>query len=76
MFPNLTLINVDLFVAQHAAMLRAEHNFKTPDALSIATGIATGAKHLITNDAHWSKILHALAGAIEICYLEDHLPFP
>jgi predicted nucleic acid-binding protein len=75
-FPNLALVNVDLFVAQHAAMLRAEHHLKTPDALTIATGVATGAKHLITNDRRWSKILQALGGAIETCYLEDHLAFP
>ncbi len=75
-FPNLRLVNVDLFVAQHAAMLRAQHNLKTPDALTIATGIATGTGHLVTNDARWPKMLQSLARGIATCYLEDHLPFP
>jgi predicted nucleic acid-binding protein len=75
-FPNLSLVNVDLFVAQHAAMLRAQHGFKAPDALTIATGIAVGAGHLVTNDRRWAKKLHSLQRGIAVCFLEDYLPFP
>jgi predicted nucleic acid-binding protein len=75
-FPNLTLVSVDLFVAQHAAMLRAQHGFKTPDALTIATGIATGAGHLVTNYRRWSQRLQSMRRGISVCVLEDYLPFP
>jgi len=38
-------------IAEEAARLRAQHNFRTPDAIQIATAIREGASFFFTNDA-------------------------
>jgi len=73
--PNLTLLPVDLQVAQEAASLRATHNFKTPDALVIATGIVGQAAHLVTNDADWQKKLAPMHSRIEVTELMNYVSF-
>jgi predicted nucleic acid-binding protein len=74
--PNLTAVSLDLEMAQSAAMLRALHRFKPPDALVIGTGLACRVGHLVTNDFEWAKRLDSSAGGIRVCTLADHLPFP
>lgn len=74
-FPNLRLLNIDLDVAQEAASLRATYNIRPPDALIIATGILGQVGHLVTNDDEWHKKLGTISDRIEVCHLEDHLPF-
>jgi predicted nucleic acid-binding protein len=71
--PNLTLLPVDLHVAQEAASLRATHNFKTPDALVIATGIVGQVGHLITNDAAWQKKLAPMGSGIQVAELRNYV---
>jgi predicted nucleic acid-binding protein len=74
---GLTVAVADLAVAQEAASLRALYSFKPPDALIMGTGRATGAEHLVTNDAEWKQKLGITPLARpRVCYLEDHLPFP
>lgn len=73
-FPNLKAQPVDLTVAQEAASLRAEHKFRSPDALVIGTGIATQVGHLITNDEQWKKKLANISARVKVCYLKDHAP--
>lgn len=73
-FPNLKARPVDLPVAQEAASLRAEHKFRTPDALVIATGLATQVAHLVTNDEAWKKRLSSISSRVNVCYLKDHHP--
>jgi predicted nucleic acid-binding protein len=73
-FPNLNLIHVDIHVAQDAAMLRAAYDFKPPDALTIATGLAAQVGYLVTNDDKWQNKLKALVKRIKVCYLEDYVP--
>ena len=75
-YPNLRLIDVDLFVAQEAATQRASHRFPAPDALIIATGLVTQVGHLVTNDAAWKPKLSNLSSRINVCHLGDHVPFP
>ena len=74
-FPNLRLLNIDLYVAQEAASLRATYNFPPPDALIIASGILAQVGHLVTNDDEWRKKLGPISDRISVCHLEDHLPF-
>lgn len=75
-FPNLTLESVDFPVAQEAAALRATYSFKTPDALILATARARGVCILVCNDEEWKLKLNWLPHrGLEVCYLEDHLPF-
>jgi len=51
--PNLRLVAVDGIAGQLAASLRAHAGFSAADALVIASGLAVGARHLVTNDASW-----------------------
>jgi predicted nucleic acid-binding protein len=49
-FPNLIVISVDMDVAEQAAYLRGRYGLKTPDALIVASAIASKADLFITND--------------------------
>lgn len=55
-FPNLQVIPIDADIADKAATLRASFGLKTPDALQIATGLATGASDFVTFDRDFYKI--------------------
>jgi predicted nucleic acid-binding protein len=72
-WPNLTLLPIDLFVAQEAASLRATHNFKVPDALVIATGLVSQVSHLVTNDAEWQKKLVPMKARVQVTQTSDYL---
>ncbi|MHB8399106.1 MAG: type II toxin-antitoxin system VapC family toxin [Acidimicrobiales bacterium] len=74
--PNLTCAPVDLQVAQDAAHLRADRKFAPPDALVVGTGLATQARHLVTNDHDWSSRLVSMAARISVGRMSEHLPFP
>jgi predicted nucleic acid-binding protein len=49
--PNLELVPVDEGVAELAATIRAQHRFKTPDAIHLATAVRAGVDVFLTNDA-------------------------
>jgi len=49
--PNLELVPVDDRVAELAATIRAQHRFKTPDAIHLATAVLARADMFLTNDA-------------------------
>jgi predicted nucleic acid-binding protein len=70
--PNLTLLPIDLYIAQEAASLRATHKLKPADALIIATGIVGQVGHLVTNDAEWRKKLASIRSRIQVAHLSDH----
>jgi predicted nucleic acid-binding protein len=74
-FPNLRAAVIDLPVAQEVASLRASHNFRPPDALTIASGLVYQVGHLVTNDAGWKTRLAPVRRRVAVCYLADHLPF-
>jgi predicted nucleic acid-binding protein len=74
--PNMTCVPVDLQVAREAAHLRADENFKPPDALIVGTGLAAGVGHLVTNDRNWKGVLAGMSQRIEVVRTSDHLPFP
>jgi predicted nucleic acid-binding protein len=59
-WPNLSVVAFDLNIAQTAASLRASHDFNSPDALVVATGIVGEADHLLSSDPEWSDKLAAL----------------
>jgi predicted nucleic acid-binding protein len=66
-WPNLTLLDVDLNVAQEAASVRAAHGLKMPDAIIVATGLVSQVAYLVTNDALWTKRLSILSKRISVC---------
>jgi predicted nucleic acid-binding protein len=71
--PHFQLADVDIWIAHRAAVVRAQHNMRTPDALVSATGLTHQVGHLVTNDDRWKRLQGVNT---DICYLEDHLPFP
>ncbi|MBC5798701.1 MAG: PIN domain-containing protein [Candidatus Eremiobacteraeota bacterium] len=71
-WPNLSLMNIDLHVAQEAATVRAAHGFKTPDAVIIASGIVAQVAHLVTNDAAWNKKLASMKARFRVCELANY----
>jgi hypothetical protein len=44
--------------------LRAAQRFSPPDALIVATGLATQVGHLVTNDRAWARKLASLGARI------------
>jgi predicted nucleic acid-binding protein len=72
-WPNLSLLPIDLHVAQEAASLRATHNFKLPDALIIATGIVSRVAHLVTNDSEWRTRLAPMKSRVKVTGLRDFI---
>jgi predicted nucleic acid-binding protein len=53
---QVTLLPIDLAIAEKAISLRAQYSFKTPDAIQIATAIVHSATSLITNDQQWKQV--------------------
>lgn len=49
-FPNLEILPFDVPIAEIASDLRAAHTLRTPDALHMATALATRAKGFLTED--------------------------
>jgi len=74
--PNLECVPVDLQIAQEAAHLRADKKFAPPDALIVATGLATQVRHLVTNDRDWSAKLASMTDRISVARASTYLPFP
>lgn len=73
--PGLRLGVIDLDVADRAATLRARFRLRTADALIIASGLAAGVDHVVTNDHEWSAKLPASGITASVVQLDDHLPF-
>lgn len=63
-FPNLTVIPVDVSVAEQAAYLRGKYGLKTPDALIVASAIVARAKLFITNDRRLEQVTEIQSVAI------------
>ena len=42
-------------IADQAVRLRAQYQFKTPDAIQLGTAVACGADYIITHDAAWKQ---------------------
>ena len=70
-WPNLSLMPIDLAVAQEGASIRAHHGFPAPDALIIGSGVLGGVAWLVTGDERWQKRLAQISTRIRVCYLGD-----
>jgi len=55
LFPNLTLLPIDVPLAKIAARLRAQFRCKLPDALQVAAALQAQADVFITNDRDLQK---------------------
>jgi predicted nucleic acid-binding protein len=67
-FSTLTILAIDEKLAEAAALIRARHVIRLPDALQIAAAIHGEATLFITNDKRLRKI-----DAFEILVLSDYL---
>lgn len=72
-WPNLTVLPIDLTVAQEAASIRAHDRFATPDALVIGTGVVAGVSWLVTGDGQWRQRLAQISSRVRVYYLGDLL---
>ncbi len=52
----ISLVNIDPKIGQQAANLRVRYGLKLPDALQIATAIASNCQAFLTNDAQLKKV--------------------
>lgn len=64
--PNLEIIPVDETISEIAAILKYKYSIALPDAIQIATGIASGQEAFITNDRGLQKIKE-----IKVVILDD-----
>jgi predicted nucleic acid-binding protein len=63
---NLTLIDIGDYIAEDAARLRAMYDLKTPDALQIASALATECQAFLTNDKQLRRVTE-----IRVLVLDD-----
>jgi predicted nucleic acid-binding protein len=67
-YPNLTIVEVDIGLADLAADLRAKYGLRTPDALQLAAALQAGAKGFITNDSRLKGVAE-----LEVVLLDELL---
>lgn len=67
-FPHLDWIAPTLDIADLGARLRADHNFRTPDALQAATALTCGATGFVSNDAGFQRVAN-----LDVLILDDLL---
>jgi predicted nucleic acid-binding protein len=63
---NITTILLSQEIAEEAAKLRALHNFRSLDAIQMATAIDASASFFLTNDKQFQR-----ASAIQVLVLDD-----
>ncbi len=54
--PTLKMISVNEVIAKLSAKLRAEHNFRLPDAIHLATALEVKVDFFLTNDLSLEKV--------------------
>ncbi len=67
-YPNLTIMEVDLELAELAADLRARYRIRTPDALQLGCALRAGAGGFITNDGRLKQVTE-----LEVVLLDELL---
>ena len=55
---QITLLPIDLSIANETIALRTQYTLKTPDAIQLGTAIAYSATYIITNDRQWKQLAH------------------
>lgn len=53
---NLSVVEINAAIADHAARLRADYRLRTPDALQLATAIASGCDAFLCNDRDLRRV--------------------
>jgi predicted nucleic acid-binding protein len=68
-FPNLTVLDVTLDIANQAATIRALTRLSMPDALLVGTALLSGCEAIVTNDREWARRLTPLFPQFRWIYL-------
>lgn len=55
-FPHLSIVGITERVVDCSSDLRATYHLRTPDAIHLATAIATGARTFVTHDRRLQKV--------------------
>ena len=66
--PNFSMLAPNEHICDHAARIRSEYGFKTPDAIHIATAIEENAQAIVGNDKRWQQVKE-----IKTIILEDFI---
>ena len=69
-FPNLHLVDFTFDMAIYGAEIRGKYRLRTPDAIQVATALASGATIFFTNDLSLPDTIATL----KIVFLKDLLP--
>ena len=64
--PNLEIIAVDGAISEMAAIIKYKYSIALPDAIQVATAVASGQEAFVTNDRSLQKIKE-----IEVIILDD-----
>jgi len=62
-------VEVSSAIATKAASLRAAHNYRTPDAIQLATAIHESADAFLTNDRTFAK-----AAPLNVVFIDELVP--
>ncbi|MEW6429346.1 MAG: type II toxin-antitoxin system VapC family toxin [Thermodesulfobacteriota bacterium] len=68
---NIHLYPFDILVADRAAIIRVNHEVKTPVAIQLATASFSGAEYVLTCDKNWRDIKEVSKLPFEIRLLEE-----
>lgn len=66
--PHLALLDLSRGIAERAAVVRARHGLRLPDAFQVAAALDAGATHFLTNDSRL-KVVRELT----VVVLQDHV---
>lgn len=55
-YPNLTIVPVDMQIAERASDMRCQYGLKMPDVITLATALVCGAQALVTNDRNFTRV--------------------
>jgi predicted nucleic acid-binding protein len=66
--PSLQLIPIHQEILRNAAQLRGDYNFKTPDAIHLATALRENCNLLLTNDVQFRRVT-----GLSVTILQDAL---
>ena len=65
---GLLTLEISHEISERAALLRAKHGFRTPDAIQLATAIISKSDYFLTNDPALKKV-----EGIKVVVLDDYL---
>ena len=73
-FPNLELRIIDANVSEKAAELRATYNFRSPDAIQLASALDAYGEAFLTNEERLKRIKGIQVVILKEYRLSDHIP--